>query len=526
MSDDLLPDDPADLSLPFTDATAGVPGGSGAELVPADVARALDCLGLRVVAPVGTEGTGWLGESVDGRGTRAELHVVPAVVDDELAARADLLRALTHEHLARVHDVLEIAPGRLALVVEHVEGPTLRELRTARAPLSDPEAAGVAIALAGALEALHAAGTAHGAVSATSIRVRADGSPVLVDLRGSLLGSGSASGDVGRLVAAVLDQMPDEDAHRVAGATGTLRDELVGLVGEPTSAAAVAVACLRVTHPGPLQVPDELVASGADGSAWDQEVDAPGPAVRRRARRPDGYEGPRAAAPPGRRGPVGSQGATRRPGARVLLVATAVVLVLGAGFVLRTVQVGRAEAAPGPAGTSPAPTIATGAPVRSSGDDGGVGEPRAGEAGVAEAGVGEASAGEAAAALTTQRGQVLASGDADQLATIEVLGSPAHTADLTLMSSLVGTRLEGYGVDVLEVAPVAAATDQTTETTDGEESGEGDEVRVSVTSAAREHVRTGPDGSTTVPATAPSTVVLVLHETADGWRVWDVEPAS
>ncbi|MGN8245326.1 hypothetical protein ACTHAM_002445 [Cellulomonas soli] len=500
MTDDLthgdLPADLAGRSVDLADLAAG--GVSGAQLVPADVARAMDCLGLRVVGPVGTEGTGWLGESTDGRGAAAELHVVPAVVDDALAARADALRAIVHEHLARVHDVLEIAPGRLALVVEHVPGPTLRELRAARAPLTDAEAATVAIPLSGALEALHAAGTAHGAVSATSVVLRPDGTPVLVDLRGSLLGAGSPAGDVGRLVATVLDQMPDEDAHRTAGDTGTLREELVGLVGEPSSAAAVAVACLRVVRPEPLRMPDAVVGAGSSPTAWTLEQgDVPSrpTSARQAPSRPHGRPALRPRAAGGRPGEREDGRGRRVLGRPALLVGACLVSALVLGFGARMVTIARPhqpdQAAPAAEATSVPTDSATAAEVAPASA--------------------EATPEEAAAALTTRRAQVLAAGDPEQLAAVEVPGSPAHTADVALMASLAGMQLEGYGVDVLGTQTLGA--DQTGDT------------RVTVTSSAREHLRSGPDGSTTVPATGPSTVVLVLRSTEDGWRVWDVEPA-
>ncbi|NYI60397.1 hypothetical protein [Cellulomonas soli] len=481
---------------------------------PDDVARAMQYLGLRVLAPVGAEGTAWLGEPIDGPGSPVELHVVPAVVDDALAARADALRAIHHDHLPVVHDVLEIAPGRLALVVEHVDGPSLRMLRASRAPLTDAEAAGVAIPLAGALEALHAAGTAHGAVSGSSVVIRPDGRPVLVDLRDSLLGSGTAAGDVAHLVATLLAQMPDEDAHRAAGdPAGTLREALVELVSEPVPAAAVAVTCLRVVPPEPLRLPDDAVLAGSGVAAWSSDTALADTAlagdllagdvppgeetawesvhqdVRAHARRTaadlrvqgkQGKERTRS----GRRGRWGRSRVLAVVGASVVVL---LLVALGAAALTSSRLPWTEERRDLPAGseaTSPAATTDAATP---------------------------GSLAQTAEDLTVRRAEVLADGDVAALTDLEVPDGPAHVADQALMASLADVTLEGYGVDVLATEELDAA--------------ENGDARVAVTSSARAHVREGADGRSQVPATQASTVVLVLRSTDAGWRVWDVEAA-
>ena len=79
-----------------------------------------------------------------------------------LVARVARLRGMRHDHLARLLDASELTPGRIGLLVEHVDGLSLAQIRAARAPLSDGEAATVAIPVAGALGALHDAGLVHG----------------------------------------------------------------------------------------------------------------------------------------------------------------------------------------------------------------------------------------------------------------------------------------------------------------------------------------------------------------------------
>ena len=182
-------------------------------VVPTDVETALAGAGFQ---PVEIAGSGWLAVALDGSERRLELHVVPTVADAGLAERAARLCAVRHEHLPQVLDVVELSSGRLGLVVEHVDGLSLAQIRAARAPLADGEAATVAIPLAGALAALRDAGLSHGAVSESTIVVRPDGRPALTDLRGALAGAADGEADLRRLVATVLDQMPGADVDLVS----------------------------------------------------------------------------------------------------------------------------------------------------------------------------------------------------------------------------------------------------------------------------------------------------------------------
>ena len=141
-------------------------------VVPTDVETALAGAGFQ---PVEIAGSGWLAVALDGSERRLELHVVPTVADSGMIERAARLCAVRHEHLPQVLDVVELSSGRLGLVVEHVEGLSLAQIRAARAPLADGEAATIAIPVAGALAALHDAGLSHGTVSESTIVVRPDG---------------------------------------------------------------------------------------------------------------------------------------------------------------------------------------------------------------------------------------------------------------------------------------------------------------------------------------------------------------
>jgi len=110
---------------------------------------------------------------------------------------------LTHLHLATLLDLFDDIspgqiPGRVALrpgmaiaVAEHIAGQTLHE-RLESTPLSLHRAVGVVANIANALQALHAKGSVHGALSPRSMVVlRNDGGvvPVLTNLRAAANGA-------------------------------------------------------------------------------------------------------------------------------------------------------------------------------------------------------------------------------------------------------------------------------------------------------------------------------------------------
>ncbi|GIG19797.1 hypothetical protein Cch01nite_05210 [Cellulomonas chitinilytica] len=430
-------------------------------LVPGDVATALDAAGYRVVGPAGRDGTGFTARPDDGSDRPVELHVVATALDDVMRARIARLRALRHDHLCRFLDAVELSPGRVGLVVEPVEGPTLDELRAARAPLGDGEAVTVAIPVADALAALHDAGLVHGAVDASTVVVRPDGRPVLVDLRAAVLGLGTPDGDVRRLLATVLGQMPGPDAHLASAAGGApaLRDAFEALLHLPELLAAQVVdACYRTAEPEAVRLPDagtraaaDLVRAAHRGSST--------PAPRRRQRRP-------------------------RRLVRAGLVAVAALAVASAGTAL---VVRFAPVADGPSTGASAdvdPVLDRTDPVA------------------------------AAVELSRRRAGVVASAQVAALTRVEVDGGPAFTADSGVVAALAGGHVEGLTVHVADAhlrarpapgldAQVALTTSMSTH------------IRVSADGASRVEV----------PAAPERTVVLGLRWTDDGWRVWDVTAA-
>ena len=319
--------------------------------------------------------------ALDGSDRRLELHVVPAVADAGMSDRAARLCAVRHEHLPQVLDVVELSSGRLGLVVEHVDGLSLAQIRAARAPLTDGEAATVAIPVAGALAALHAAGLSHGAVSESTVVVRPDGRPVLTDLRGALAGAADTEADVRRLVATVLDQMPGADVHP----SPTRRDG--GACGRPSpvcsvpglDADRVVDACYDTADPEPVRLPDAGARASSALTAMAREG---GPAERGVTRRQDRERRRRRAARFGGSGDRRGGAGGRR----------------------------RGMAPPGPQ-----PEAAPGAddPVQ------------------------------AAIELSRVRAEIIGTGDASLLDTVDVADGPASVADRSCSRGLDGVRVDG-----------------------------------------------------------------------------------
>jgi serine/threonine protein kinase len=96
----------------------------------------------------------------------------------EQEARA--VAALSHPNVCVIHEVVQTGDGSHCLVMEYVEGVTLRE-RLAEGPMKVSEALDAAIQVASALSAAHTSGIVHRDIKPENIMLRSDGYVKILD---------------------------------------------------------------------------------------------------------------------------------------------------------------------------------------------------------------------------------------------------------------------------------------------------------------------------------------------------------
>ena len=135
----------------------------------------------KIVAALGAGGMAEVYLAHDTRlGRKIALKLLPAhfTTDKDRLRRfeqeAHAASTLSHPNVCVIHEVGETESGRHYIAMEYVEGVTLRQHR-ARTRLTLTEALDVAIQVASALAAAHAAGIVHRDIKPENIMVRSDG---------------------------------------------------------------------------------------------------------------------------------------------------------------------------------------------------------------------------------------------------------------------------------------------------------------------------------------------------------------
>jgi serine/threonine protein kinase len=270
-------------------------------------------------------GPGRVGELHLGR-TDKGARLVITIIRPEFARDPAFLACLREDldlaYRVRSPRVAAVLDGDLQaevpwLATEYVEAPTLRAVVAEGGPLSPDDQQLLGVGLAEALEAIHAAGTAHRDLTPDAVVLAPDG-PHLTDLgiaralaaspltRGSALlgtpgyvapeqiveGVGRPASDVFALGAVLLHaataRSPFGSGDPVAVLDRALHSWPV-LDGVPPGFAPVVEACLNrdpAARPGPQQVRDALTAIDLRPTGYPEAIQARPTVVARRAGRP------------------------------------------------------------------------------------------------------------------------------------------------------------------------------------------------------------------------------------------------
>ncbi|HEX8135077.1 MAG TPA: DUF4352 domain-containing protein [Actinomycetes bacterium] len=146
-----------------------------------------------------------------------------AAVRDRALREARAAARLNHPSVVTLHDVVE-ATGRLFLVMELVDAPTLRDLVARGGPLRPAAAARIGLDLLGALAAAHRAGIVHHDVKPANVMVPAGGAAKLADF-----GIASLEDTQRTLTGAAFGSLPYVAPEQAMGGRGGPPADLWGL---------------------------------------------------------------------------------------------------------------------------------------------------------------------------------------------------------------------------------------------------------------------------------------------------------
>ena len=487
-------------------------------------------------------------------------HVVIRVVDlphgrggaSVLRRLADL-RVLRHPGLATVREVVSLPEHRAGVITDLVDGAGLDVVLGARGRLNNSHLATLLDVLGSALAYLHEHGAAHGDVSVSNVVVTTEGLPVLIDLLGSVMETGtqhcaaperlagappSAASDVYAL-ARLLTECAGQNGSVARRVTSLLTDALAKDSADRPKARDLAARAPQLGQTSPIELPDGArLAAGCLRAAARTPTRTVGSRGRPGAR-PSSRS--RSKAEPRRdrdsreaRGRGGASRAEQEPaairwetgrGARRgrsrawgLAVAMLVAFCLAAWGPARGLVSHRPAWALGAAsGTGVSASAGSGT------SPSGGSSPTGAASATATASLAEMTESDATSlvsvvvALSTARDRALMTADAAALAATTVPGSPAAEADGQVLDDLIesGENVEGLQTSVSQVSEVQLPDDAAALWPGA--------VAVRVTLSQSASTRSGPSGTRTVPALRPRQVVLIL--VPEPWRVADIRSA-
>ena len=497
--------------------------------LPVEISDELVAAGLAIGEPMGRDRPGHFAprRALDTSGRDVVVQVVD-VAEGAAGARALRrladLRLLRSEAIVGVRQVISLPGGRVGVISDLVVGADLAVVLGARGGLTRDEAARLLDDLGAALAHLHERSMAHGDVAAANVIVDTDGRPVLIDLLGGVLETGTessvapergtggpatAAADVYSL-AALLRQCAAGSPALAERLDRVLLDALDPDPARRPSARDLAARAPEIGRPGAIELPDGArLAAGALRAATAQPTRA---VASRRGRAPGAR---RPARPRGLTGPPTSHRRRAALLGLVLLMLSAVVVAVGAGALVPGWApdriLGRDDA---PSTTEASASTMTAEAVAQDAADADAADAVAMDA----ADAGETDMLPVVVELSVTRDAALNEGDAEALASTTAPGSPAALADQVLLTALAdaGERVEGLDTMVHSVTSAQAERA-------GDDWPGATVVRVSQSQGPS--VRIGADGSRrAVPAQASRDVVLVL--VPDPWRVVEVLQAD
>lgn len=481
-------------------------------------------------------------------------ELVRVAVPTDAAARAllvrrlDTLATLDHPHLVPLIAISPNGPDNLDVRLSRTGVVDLPTAVGSRGPLTPAEGAGITVAIAQALAALHSVGLVHGGVRATDVLLRSDGSALLRP-RVTLPDHSDDPVDVTSLATLVESVLGFPGPSPSSAADEALRAVLARARAEdprdrPEPGTLAALAHDAVT-PEPVRLPEgsSLVSAALSGPvavAGHVPLGAHTPSVWRQAAKTltgsiAAVDGRAWAASARRRATMPITG---RPGAKPTAKAahprTTAVTLVATGMIAAGVIAGIAagmRALPEVFGGEE-PAVAAPSPAASTPRWGGINP------------VANAKDPAGAAVELTERRLALLAGAVSDIRTVNVEGSPAYAADQQILEELeetgaqvVGASAEVRSTEVVIVGPGAASglegatkasrteTSETAEAAAAEGKRAAKEqpieavVRIEYTITA--HLQVSTDGETAVPASDES-ADLTLVWTTQGWRVSEV----